>query len=224
MTTKQSDNVFLLTLVDFLVQIIFFGLLVFVFYKSTEGRSKQSFTPEQVGKAIDAAGVSNIVELTDELTKLAPVRLKGMNERLHVGESNVDISKVADAINQAGGGAGLPNAIGRLQKLEQGADKPPCLADTVNGRRQVRVLAAAVGTATSISFAGETPELRALLGEIGMTFPQVQTLPLSRFRSVFNRVIDKRPACRYTIEFRETTRIVDARDAAGGIFYLRLRR
>lgn len=223
MAPGRSDSVFLLTLVDFLVQIIFFGLLLFVFYKSSEGHSKTNATPEQVGKAIDAAGVSNIVELTDELTKLAPVGLKGFNERLTAGQKDVDVKAAADAIGKAGGGAGLPAALERLEKFE-GSERPPCLATTIGGKRQPLILASAVGSAATITFQGETPQLRTLLSEIGVTYQQVQSLPFSRFRVIFNRVLEKHPACRYTIQLRETTGMVYARDAAQQIFYTQLRR
>lgn len=218
MSVRRSDSVFLLTLVDFLVQIIFFGLLIFVFYKSAEGRSKRSFTPEQVGKAIDAAGVSNIVELTDELTKLAPVGLKGMNTKLGAGNKDADIAKAADLIEHAGGAAGL------VKKLEQGMGKPPCLSTVVNGVRQVQVLASVVGTASTITFQSETPELKALLRDLGSSYDQVRSLPVSRFAGAFNRVLTMKPHCRYTVEIRETTGLVYARDAVGQVFYTKLKR
>jgi hypothetical protein len=218
MASRESDNVFLLTLVDFLVQIIFFGLLIFVFYKSTEGHSKRDATPEQIGKALDAAGVSNIVELTDELTKLAPVGLKGVNQALDTGNPNTNISKTIIAIKQLGGGTGL------VQKVEYGQGKAACLYDTINGQRRPRVLASAVGDDVSITFESETPELHDLLTQIGLTFPQVQNLPFNSFRSVLKPVLEKYTDCRYTIKFTETSRIVDARDAAQSIFYTQLRR
>lgn len=55
-------------------------------------------------------------------------------------------------------------------------------------------------------------------------YGSIQTLGLREFPRVFQRVLQKHPSCRYTIVFREMTRVVDARDAAGQIFYLRLRR
>ncbi len=218
MASRQSDNVFLLTLVDFLVQIIFFGLLIFVFYKSTEGHSKRDATPEQIGKALDAAGVSNIVELTDELTKLAPVGLKGVNQALYTGNQIIDISKTVIAIKQLGGGNGL------VQKVEHGQGKAACIYDTIKGQRRPRVLASAVGDDVSITFESETPELHTLLGEVGLTFPQVQNLPLKSFYTVLKPVLKKHPDCLYTIKFTEKSRMVDARDAAQSIFYTQIRR
>lgn len=218
MAAQRSDSVVLLTLVDFLIQIIFFGLLVFVFYKAAEGRSKRNYTPAQVGKAIDAAGVSNIVELNDELTKLAPMQLKQLNKELRADGKNADIAKLIEVVNQAGG------AGEAAKKLEQGLGRPPCLVSEVTGKRQVKVLAAVTGSANTITFEAETPELHALLTEVGLKYGDIQSLPLTRFRSVFNRVVEKHPNCRYTVQLRETTGLVFARDAVQQIFYTKLRR
>ncbi|MFC3442166.1 hypothetical protein ACFOKF_13395 [Sphingobium rhizovicinum] len=224
MATRRSDNVFLLTLLDFLIQIIFFGLIVFVFVKEMEGKQRESYSPKQVSDALDAAGVSNIVELNDELSKLAPVRLKGFNERLHAGDQGTDMTKAAEAIDKAGGATGLSTAMDRLAKLEQGSGKPACLYDMVDGAKKPRPLATAVGSGSTISFQSETPELAKLLQSVGLRYAEVQSLSLGQFRRTFNRVLAKQPDCRYTLDFRETTRMVDARDAAGQIFYLRIRR
>jgi hypothetical protein len=224
MAISRADNVFLLTLVDFLVQIIFFGLLIFVFFKESESKSRASASPEQVEKALDAAGVSNIVELNDELSKLAPVRLKGLNEKLHAGTKDADITRAADAIGKAGGAGGLPDAIERLAKLEEGSGKPPCISDMVGGKKQARTLATALGSATTITFQSETPDLATLLRSIGLHYSDVRSLSLTQFSRTFGRVVTAQPKCRYTLEFRETTRLVDARDAAGQIFYLKVRR
>lgn len=223
MALKRADNVFLLTLVDFLVQIIFFGLLVFVFFAESQRKNQVTYTPKQVKDAIEAAGVSNIVELTDELSKLAPVRLKGFNEKLGKADGE-DVAIAADAIQKAGGAKKLPEAMDRLAKLEQGAGRPPCLYETIDGKKQAKTLASAVASSATITFQGETPEFTKLLQARSLRYSEVRSLSLLQFRRLFSRVIDAQPNCRYTIEFRETTRLVDARDAAGSIFYLRVRR
>jgi hypothetical protein len=224
MQQRRSDNVFLLTLVDFLVQIIFFGLFVFVVYQAVLNRQAKRYDPKQVHDAIDAAGVSNIKELIDELSKLAPVRLKGFNESLGKQARPSDVKDAVEAIAQAGGAAGVSQSMSRLAKLEKGMDKPPCLSEVVNGQRETEILASAVGTASSISFTGSTPQLEALLSEIGVPYDRVRTMGLHEFTRTFAPILQKHPTCRYTIVLRETTRMIDARDAAGQIFYLKLRR
>jgi hypothetical protein len=221
---RSSDNVFLLTLVDFLIQIIFFGLLVFVVWQAVLNRgAEKRYDPQDVKDAVEAAGVSDLKELVDELSRLAPVRLKGMNDTL--GNATPEqIRQARAAIEQAGGAQGLPTAMQKLAKLEQGSDKPPCIFDVVNGQRKARVLATAVGSANAISFTGPTPELTKLLAEVGISYSAVQSVSARSFPGVFRPVLQKYPACRFTIVLRETTSMVTARDAAQQVFYTALRR
>jgi hypothetical protein len=224
MRQQRSDSIFLLTLVDFLVQIIFFGLFVFVVYQAMLQRDRRRYDPAAVDRAVEAAGVSNMTELIDELSKLAPVRLKGFNATLGNESDEAQVRGAAEAIREAGGAAGVSKAMQRLAKLERGSGLPACLDETVGGVRRASTLATATGTGSGIVFDGPTPQLTQLLGEVGLDFGSVRSLGLREFPRVFQRVLTKHPNCRYTIVLRETTRMVNARDAAGQIFYLKLRR
>lgn len=222
---RRSDNVFLLTLVDFLIQIIFFGLFVFAVWQAVLNRgAEKRYDPQDVKDAVETAGVSNLKELIDELSKLAPVRLKGMNDTLGKDVTPEQVTQVQEAIKQAGGAEGLTTAMQRLAKLEQGSDKPPCLFEMLNGQRQSKTLGTAVGMASSISFTGSTPELEQLLAEVGLSYANVQSLGVREFPRVFSRVLKAHPNCRFTITLRETTSMVTARDAVQQIFYTKLRK
>lgn len=208
MALRRSNDVFLLTLVDFLVQVIFFAVFIFVVYQTLiKDPNAKDYDSAQVTKAIQLAGVSDLNELTDELTKLAPVNLKGFN------------AKLGD-----GGAAQLDRKLERLAKLERGQGKPACIYETVDGERKPKMLATAIGSASSITFVENTPELQSLLSSLGLTFEGVRSLSLPAFRRTFAGVIHKQPECRYTIVLRETTNLVNARDAAQQIFYVAVRR
>jgi hypothetical protein len=208
MALRRSNDVFLLTLVDFLIQVIFFAAFIFVVYQTLiKDPNSKEYDSAEVTKAIQLAGVSDLNELTDELTKLAPVNLKGFNARL------------------GDGGAGqLDRKLERLAKLEQGQGKPACIYETIDGERKPKMLATAIGSASSITFVENTPELQTLLGSLGLRFEDIRSLSLPAFRRTFNSVIQKQPECRYTIILRETTNLVNARDAAQQIFYVAVRR
>lgn len=224
MRQQRSDSVFLLTLVDFLVQVIFFGLFVFVVHQAILQRDRRHYDPAVVDRAVETAGVSDLTELVDELSKLAPVRLKGFNATLGNESDEAQVRRVAEAIREAGGAAGVSDAMQRLAKLERGSGLPACLDETVGGVRRAVTLATATGTGSSIVFDAPTPQFTRLLDEIGLDFGSVRSLGLREFPRVFRRVLTKHPKCRYTIVLREKTRMVNARDAAGQIFYLKLRR
>jgi hypothetical protein len=224
MQHQRSDGVFLLTLVDFLVQVIFFGLFVFVVHQAMVQREKQRYDPAAVDRAVEAAGVSDLTELVDELSKLAPIRLKGFNATLGNEADEAQVRQAAEAIRDAGGANGVADAMKRLAKLERGSGLPACLDEAAGGSRRAVTLAAATGTGSSIVFDAPTPQLTKLLTEIGLGYSSIRSLGLRDFTRTFRRVLTRHPNCRYTIVLRETTRMVGARDAAGQIFYLRLRR
>lgn len=225
MALRRSNDVFLLTLVDFLVQVIFFALFIFVVYQTMvkDPKAKQ-YDPSQVDQAIKLAGVSDLKELTDELTKLAPVSLKGFNSKLGPDQQKGDVQQAADAIQKVGGAKALSEKLARLEKLERGQGKPSCIYETFNGERRPKLMATAVGSASSITFVDRTPEFDALLASLGLDFEQVKNLSLPAFRRTFGPVVIKQPDCRYTIVLRETTNLVNARDAAQQIFYVAVRR
>ncbi len=225
MALRRSNDVFLLTLVDFLVQVIFFALVIFVVYQSMIKDPKaKRYDPAQVAKAIELAGVSDLKELTDELTKLAPVNLKGFNSKLGPDLQQGDVQQAADALQKVGGARALSDKLARLEKLERGQGKPSCIYETVNGERKPKLIARAVGSASMITFVDRTPEFDALLGSLGLNFSQVRTLSLPAFRRTLGPIVTKQPNCRYTIVLRETTNLVNARDAAQQIFYVAIRR
>lgn len=225
MALRRSNDVFLLTLVDFLIQIIFFSAFLFVVYQTLLKDPKaKEYDSAQVTEAIELAGVSDLKELTDELTKLAPVSLKGFNAKLGNEAQRGEIEAAADAIEKAGGAAKLAEKMARLEKLERGQGKPACIYETVDGQRKPKMLATAIGSASTITFTGNTPELEKLLSTLGLKYEDVRTLSHSAFKRAFNDVIRNQPECRYTIVLRETTNLVNARDAAQQVFYVAVRR
>lgn len=223
---QRSDNVFMLTLVDFLVQVIFFGVFVFVIYQNMEStrRQKMAEAEKDLDAVYDAAGVSNIIELNDELGKLAPVGLKGFNTIWGKQGGGGQVAEVKSIIEKAGGPAGLKSKLGRLAKLEQGLGKPPCLSQIREGKREVIPIATVVATASTITFSANTPELQRLLDRLGLNYDQVRSMGLAQFRRTFHRVIELQPDCRYSLVFREMSRLVDPRDAVDDYFYLMIRR
>ncbi len=225
MALRRSNDVFLLTLVDFLVQVIFFATFIFVVHQALiEDPNAKEYNNAQVTRAIQLAGVSDLTELTDELTKLAPVTLRGLNESLGEDVQGEDIERAVEAIEKAGGATELDDAMTRLARLEEGQGKPACIFEMREGKRRPKILATAIGTASTISFTENTPELQDLLSSLGLSYGNVQSLGLSEFRRTFSPVISKFPDCRYTIALRETTNLVNARDAAQQVFYVAVRR
>lgn len=242
---KRNNDVYFITLIDLLVQIIFLSLLLYVVGKAGEERqlAAQRSAAEKVERALKASGVSNITELTDELTKLGPIKeMKGtadfisraggaaMANRLvgivtQVGgverlEGKLDeAAKVQALVDRAGGGEKVEQII---KKFEEGSGKPPCLFTMDHEKKSARAVATVSANDESISFEGSTPELEAMLALLGKSYASVQTLSFSAFKTAFAALPTVKPECRYTLRFIEKTNLVHARDAARFAFYLNI--
>lgn len=228
---NQHDSVFLLTLVDFLFQIIFFGLIAYAIsvvtknedWKSAALALQQKFkeaSPAHLQSVIDVMpadaqrlktalaneeavqrltqhfGVSNLTELTDELTRMAPV------EQLRVAST---------LVKKAGGIERAHDAIDRY--IKNGIGKPACLL-TEGSTSRAKPLATVIGYETHLDFQTETPELSAVLTRMGMDYASVRSLRLAEFKQVFSRLGALYPDCMYTFNLIEKTRYVEPRDAA----------
>jgi hypothetical protein len=199
---KKNNDTFLLTLVDFLMQILFFSLFVFVAYQAMKQSKDRDNDPSKIQEVVQAAGVSNLTELNDELSKLAPIGLKGLNARLNKDGNATDINKV-------------------LAKLDQGTDKPPCLFDMVGDKKQARALGTLVGTNSSLQFISSTADMAAVVTKFGLNAPGTKVMSLGEFTRKFQPLLIKDPGCRYLVNLKEKTKSVDTRDAVQGIFYTR---
>src|SRR5687768_4691818 len=92
---RRSDDVFFFTLIDFLLQVFFFGLLLFVVGQALQKNRESDYQREQraIQELKKTTGVSNITELTDALSKMAPLKeLRGTSDFMqrHGGIENVE--------------------------------------------------------------------------------------------------------------------------------------
>ncbi|MDR5780062.1 hypothetical protein QCE63_11595 [Caballeronia sp. LZ065] len=151
---------------------------------------------EAVQRLIQYFGVSSLTELTDELTRMAPV------EQLRVAST---------LVKKAGGIARANDAIDRTVK--NGMGKPACLL--VDGSTsRAKPLATVIGYETRLEFQTETPELSAVLTRMGIEYASVRSLRLAEFKQVFSRLGALYPDCMYAFNLIEKTRYVEPRDAA----------
>lgn len=228
--TRQND-VFLLTLVDFLFQIIFFGFFAFAVsvaadsgeWKSAAVAFEAKFkgqSPTDVA-AVIATMPPNIAELQSALADVPQV------DRLqkHFGASDLtkltdELTRMAPAnelrsttklIQKAGGVEKANEAIDRY--LKSGIGKPACLISE-NSKSRAKPLATLLGYEDHLEFQAQTPELAVVLAKMQLTYNEVQSLSLVQFRQVFSRLGSLYPECMHTFDLVEKTRYVEPRDAA----------
>jgi hypothetical protein len=223
---KRDESVFFFTLIDFLLTTLFFGFVVFLLArKSANAAETKEVEAARASATVDslvrANGLSDLRELTDALTRLGP--LGAAVEATSLVRQSGGLQEVKRSMATVAAAGGRDSVAGRLERLKarEGAGLPHCLAVDPAGK-QAKVLATVVATDSTITFTEPTADLAVVLSRLGVTYESIQTLSVSKFRRTFLRLADEHPDCRYTLRFLERTRYVDARDAARGIFYLRI--
>ncbi len=216
---RRSDDVFFFTLIDFLLQVFFFGLLLFVVGQTLQSAEKGERDVEEQKKAhlLKAFGVSNITELTDALTKMAPLdKLRGTADYIARNGGVEPIRAAVDAARAAGGSAKVSTLNGqvaalteRLAKLE-GWGKVSCIPNiTVNGTVRPKSIATVVVSDDGVVLQEPTQEMHTLLNSLGLQFDGVKSLSLGAFRSTFAPIVTKQPECRYFLDVVTHTRYLE---------------
>lgn len=176
-----------------------------------------------VPKLHRASGFSNITELLDYLTKLAPVtEFKGIADFLSTAGGMNKAKEAVNAVQAAGGPEKVKTSLEKLRRYEEGTGKPPCLYEVVGDKKVAKPIATVIAEDSTIRFESNTPALEDALRLLGRSFESVKSLPLAEFSRTFAPLIQQQPNCRYTLRFVEATRFVDARDAARFAFYLNI--
>lgn len=222
---KKTDDVFFFTLIDFLVQVFFFGLLLFVLAqaKQAEQNKKAKQESTQVQAIKHATGVSNLTELTDYLTKLAPIReLRGISDFIRSAGGIEQAKKSVEVVANAGGATNVVERLEKLKRLEEGSGKPPCNFTVVGNRKIPVPVATVVATDTTIRFKSKTAEFEEILKLLGRPFESIAELSHKDFRESFSSLDRKKPDCRFWLQFEEETNLVFARDAVRSTFYFNI--
>lgn len=218
---KRGDSVYFLTLVDFLLNALFFGLVLFA-----AGRAKSTqlgVQHAQVDTLRKVTGISDLAELTDQLTRLVPLRNARAATTLVDQLGGIEKTRrLAGILSDAGGMDSLQARLQRLA-LREGAGKPHCLFTTdADGRKVAIPVARVTATDSLIEFTNNTHELRQILEALGVSYESVRELPYAEFRRAFGRLGEK--SCTYTLRVRELTNYKYPRETLRGLFYTQFER
>ncbi len=205
---KRSDDVFFFTLIDFLVQVFFFGLLLFVVNQSVS--VNKDVKREQDAKKLDAimksAGVSSLTELQDYLTKLAPLKsLQGTAEFINkVGGPE----KAIEAMKIVATSGGIDEVKLKVQRYDDAYGLPPCLKDEVNGKAVPRTLAIFKVEDSTIEILQSSPDMERLLAEAGISARASTRMTLDEFKSRFAPLKTRSPSCAHFVEVKVETQFI----------------
>jgi hypothetical protein len=218
---NDADTVFFFTLIDFLLQVCFFGLIMYAVSQALEQKkpkrdeladAKRIAAAEKIEKLY---GVSNITELSDELSRLAPMdKLRGSADFIQRVGGTVKANEIVELLNQQGG-------IDKVRsKLLDGVGKPGCAVGTKGELLPIATLF--VGD-EQIEVEALTPELRIVLDKSGLNYEEVRTTSVNSFSRVWSKIIKTDSACRHTVIAKEKTKLSAPLRAVGSVFYTKIR-
>jgi len=213
---KSDDQVFFLTLIDFFVQIIFFGLFMYTVNLMAPSEASTETSPAPIARLSNHFGISDIVELTDKLTRLSPAQL----------------SHAVNLYEREGSTEQVDARLELAKKLEEkqpenakaGAGKPHCLSTSDLGNDMAIPLADVLAFEDNIAFVQPTEELNQVLKVLGLNFEKIRSLTLDEFQKSFSSIPYQWPNCMYTLRVWEQTRYTEPRDAIRRYFYPKLRK
>lgn len=210
---RRSDDVFFFTLIDFLLQVFFFGLVLYVVAKATAPGPLSASEEAAKKQLLEKTGVSSLVELTDLLARMAPLdQLHGVSEFVsgHGGLKGVKAS--VETLNQAGGADKVKAMAGVIASQEQQIDglktemkawgTPSCIYETVAGKTRPRNIAQVRVYDNRIELDSPTAEMQNLLNNLGLQFAAVKMLDHAAFRRIFAPIVAQQPNCRYFLEVK----------------------
>jgi len=148
----RSDSIVFLTLIDFLLQLIFFGLFITVWYSSYQAQQEKGDralskysrnaevvvpTLEGIGPFLKASNVEAIKELFKTLK--SDIELKRLVEALQLWTPK-ELVEFMDSAKKGGVDLNDPETKRRLISAVGGFGRPPCLAN--QGRKAIIELTA----------------------------------------------------------------------------------
>ena len=208
---KDSNDLIFLTLIDFLIQLIFLGIVIGVLYSISQS-SKDKIDPVKYKEAIDSinqikktTGISDITKLTDQLTKLGP--MQDASKKIEVANKLENSIKALGGLDQAN-----KTLEDKIKKAGQG--KPACLP---NGIFLTTIDAFEDHLEIKPPFSSD---FSVLLSEIGINENELKTISFSKFRTAFQPVLSKHPDCRYNVKVMEYSKFIEPRDTVSSVFYV----
>ena len=201
---RQSEHVLYITLIDFLIQLIFLGLVLSVIYSASQpSKDEVNSTAEFISKVKQLTGISDLTEITDELTRLGPLKNAEQNNEIakefnnlasKVGGKDAAFKILTTEANK-GSAPGKPSCIGGLKVAT---------FDAYEDRLELR--------------SPVSSEMNELLKQLNLSLELVKKIPTREFSKIFAqiRVIEKN--CVFNVGLVEHSFDTRPRDAVNSIF------
>ena len=200
MMRRPNDSVLLLTLVDLLVQIIFFALFVGVIHVSRqiEDESRYKDIRSKNAEVIIEVGIMKVAEIINNMTKLVPIDQIVELSVLLPEFKNIDTLKAALELAKA---ANFDTKIIIDQKDEvqkkvaKGSGLPACLVGIDDKKYLLRF----EGYSDHYVMSVVTKEGDDLFQKLKIFYKQGDTLTREALIEVGKNIIANEPGCRYRV-------------------------
>lgn len=207
---RQGEQVLYITLIDFLLQLLFVGVVVSVIYTlSQPGSDEKVDLVEFKDNVKKLTGISDLTEITDELTRLGPLREV---------EKKLATSKGFNELSTKLGGA---EAALKILSIEAGKGTAPGKPWCLNGR-SIAVFDAYLDRIELR--APLSPEMSDLIKNLKINLENYQSVPISEFYKIFGPIKNFEKDCVFNVTFIEHSYNTRPRDAAYSVFKLSLQK
>jgi hypothetical protein len=214
--SKKDDDIVYLTLIDFLIQLIFFSLFIFIVFNKPSTSEKVFYSPPKwVNDKIYAPileGFGPFIKL-DNIKKFEEIwkylksqkDLDNLLEALRYSKTTEELKKGANLINQGGGSTKVEQKIiGKKSCLENGSTASIIVLDAYDTHITVR----------SISPIGSE-----LIKNKGITLEEGQAIQKAEISDKFSRFFDKE--CALYVDYIRHTDSEQMRNEVEKNFYIR---
>ena len=197
---QKSDSVFLLTLVDLLVQVIFFAIFLGAIHLSIEGRADPEIKKisDPKAKIIVEIGVLKVAELVNEMVRLVPIdRIMELSVLLPEFKS---IESLKAALRLAKAANFNPKVLEeQVKDLEKksaaGVGLPVCLLDSDKNKNLLRLQGLDGYYVLSII----TPKAQELLHKFQLDLKEGDRLTPEQLDDMGRVIANDKKECRYSV-------------------------
>ena len=213
---RRADDVFFFTLIDFLIQVFFFGLLIYAIGQAQSYIEDQEKVKSKqvVERLLSSTGFSTLTELTDFLTRLAPPEdFKGVADFFSAKKKD-EIKLAMDLVQRSGG---IEEIKSKLKAYDEKFGKKPCLGKKADGRNPIS--ADFTINDDSIALDEELEDFSKILFELKKESAQVKVLSPQQFRQVYGGLKSLHPDCLYHVRVRVNTKYLEPMEAVRSAFW-----
>lgn len=207
MVNKNKNNpIFLLSLVDFFIQITFLFVILFCIYLTNKASINEKIQIYiKVKDVSEHHNYKTPIDFINDLSTLSSTNFLQLNEILKI----ISLDDLNKLLNRAGGKEGLNRAVDK-----QFGAMPCDYKNDASGRVIPKRIASFVGTDHEISLLkiNDTEIFLKVLEKYNIKMNVGDSLPTEIFKSIF-APIKKNETCVHYVNFIENTKFIYSRDA-----------